>query len=303
MTQAARAEFSHLGEKAREALALSDEERVQYIQRNRWIGYQRATKAIAELEALLVHPRSDRMPCKLIVGESNNGKTMIAKRFMKLHPASENPEGDRITAPVLLVNAPPAPDENRFYSNILDAVFAPYRSSDIAGKKYSQVIRTLRNIGTRMLIIDDIHDILAGHLTKQQQMLNAVRLLGKELEMSIVSTGIKTAVRAIQSDIQLRNRFEPIPLPKWQMDDEYLRLLASFERMLPLKRPSALTETSLAAKILGMGEGLLGEIATVLRKAAEHGVRSGAERIDAKVLDKIGWTAPSDRKRVAEGLV
>lgn len=303
MSEVARAELSHLGEKAREALALSDEERIQRVWRDRWIGYPRATQAIADLEALLAHPRGNRMPCKLIVGESNNGKTMIAKQFIKLHPASENAGGDGISAPVLLVNAPPAPDENRFYSNILDAVFAPYKSSDGPGKKFSQVVRTLGNIGTRVLVVDDIHDILAGHLTKQQQMLNAVRLVSKELEMSIVATGIKTAVRAIQSDIQLRNRFEPIPLPKWQMDDEYLRLLASFERMLPLKRSSNLTETSLAARILGMGEGILGEIATVLRKAAEHGVRSGSERIDAKALDKIGWTAPSDRKRVAENLV
>ncbi len=292
----------HLGEQAREVLSLSDDQRILRIKGDRWIGYERAKQIVQKLEDLIDHPKVSRHPNLLILGPSNNGKTMIANRFIKMHPASDNANGNGIVVPVLMVRVT-APDENRFYNAILDKVFAPYKPGDHVSKKQSQVMNTLRRIGLRMLMIDDIQDILAGHLEKQRQLLNVLRFMGNELSLSIVATGTKDAVRALQSDVQLANRFEPAPLPKWQLDADYLRLLASFERMLPLRHPSNLIETSLATKILSMSEGLIGEVASVLRKAAIYGIQSKSERIDAAGLAAIGWTSPSDRRRVAETLV
>lgn len=302
MKQTAADIASHLTESAREALKLTDAERIHRINGERWIGYARAKEIYSTLENLLTFPRVGRMPNLLILGPSNNGKTMIANRFVRKHPASDNTRGEGIVVPVLLVRVP-VPDENRFYNKILDAVFAPYKPSDHVSKKEMQVINTLRRIGLRMLIIDDIHDMLAGHLEKQRRFLNVLRLLGNELKVSIVATGTKDAVRALQSDVQLANRFEPMPLPKWKDDDEYMKLLTSFEAMLPLKKPSHLADATLATKILSMGEGLIGEIATILRKAAIYAIEEGTERVDMKALEAIRWTGPSDRKRVAERLV
>lgn len=298
----ARESFTHLNDQAREVLALPNEQRIQRIKGDRWIGYERAKQIMKKLEDLIDHPKVSRHPNLLILGASNNGKTMIANRFIKLHPASDNPDGNGVVVPVLMVRVT-APDENRFYNAILDKVFAPYKPSDHVSKKQSQVVNTLRRVGLRMLMIDDIQDILAGHLDKQRQFLNVIRFLGNEVGVPIAATGTKDAVRALQSDVQLANRFEPAPLPKWRMDEEYLRLLASFERMLPLRNPSNLIETTLATKILSMSEGLIGEIASILRRAAIHGIESKSELIDAKGLNAIDWTGPSDRRRVAETLV
>jgi hypothetical protein len=49
------------------------------------------------------------MPSLLVVGDTNAGKTMIANRFVQLHPACDNPGGDAAVVPVLLVQAPLAP--------------------------------------------------------------------------------------------------------------------------------------------------------------------------------------------------
>jgi len=302
MTRLAKTSMSHLGDHARESLVLSNDQRIQRINGDRWIGYERAQKIMKKLDDLYGHPTVNRSPNLLILGSSNNGKTMIASRFLKKHPASDNPDGNGVVVPVIMVRVS-EPDEDRLYTAILDKVFAPYKPSDPPKKKQSQVISTLRRIGLRMLIIDDIHDILAGHLLKQKVLLQVLRLIGNELSIPIVATGTKDAIRALQSDPQLANRFEPAPLPKWQMGEEYLRLLASFERMLPLKNPSNLIETGLATKILSMGEGLIGEVAMILRRTAIYAIESGSERIDAKALDAISWICPSDRRRVAETLV
>jgi len=53
------------------------------------------------------------MPNLLLVGPSNNGKTMIVEKFRRSHlPGSEeNARDGAIRVPVLKVQMPPAPDE------------------------------------------------------------------------------------------------------------------------------------------------------------------------------------------------
>ena len=287
----------HLNENARKALELSDEERIRKIQGPRWIGYTRTREILDNLEELLNYPKTHRMPNLLIVGVTNNGKTMVANRFVQKHPPSDNPDGDSISVLALMIQAPPVSDESRFYNVILEKTFAPFRERDHASKKQAQAISILKNINVGMLIIDEIHNLLAGHTDKQRQMLNVIRYLGNELRIPIVGIGTMDAFRALQTDPQLSNRFEPMIISKWDMDDEYLRLLGSFERMIPLKKPSGLIEDSLALKLLSMSEGTIGDLSRLLTKAAVYAVRNGSEKITEKVLDSVEWVRPSDRGR------
>jgi hypothetical protein len=86
-------------------------------------------------------------------------------------------------------------------------------------------------------------------------------------------------------------------LPRWKFDNDFLRLLASFEKMLPLKKPSILHETTLATQLFSMSEGYIGELSRILTDAAAYAVEHEHEKIDAKILQAINWVSPSDRKR------
>lgn len=292
----------HLNASARDALKLSDQERIEKIRSDRWIGYPKAKQILAKLEDLLIYPRTQRMPNILIVGETNNGKTMLAQRFQQLHPAEDNPSGDGIIAPVLVVQAPPVPDEGRFYNAILELLFAPYRPSERVDKKQFQVIKLLRYIGLKILVIDEIHHILAGSMHRQKAFLNVIKYLGNELQISIVGVGTKDAFRALQTDPQLSNRFEPVTLPRWDMDLDFQRLLASFERMLPLHHPSNLAQQDIASVLFSMSEGYIGELSRVLSSASTQAIFSGSEKISIKLLKELDWTPPSKRKRQLEGI-
>jgi type II secretory pathway predicted ATPase ExeA len=223
---------THLGESARAAIELSVEERIEHLRRPRWIGYSQAKKVLSQLEDLLSHPKTHRMASLLMVGDTNAGKTMLANRFVQLHPACDNPAGDAAVVPVLLVQAPPGPDENRFYEGIFEALFSPYKPRERVAKRQFQVLKLLKRIGLRMLIIDEIHNILSGAVSKQRQFLNVLRYLSNDLQIPLVGLGTKEALRAIQADPQLANRFTPITLPAWRMGREFLMLLASFEKTL-----------------------------------------------------------------------
>jgi len=288
-------EVGHLSQAAQAALMLPDDQRIARISGARWIGYTRAQEILTKLSDLLTYPRQPRMPNLLLYGATGNGKTMIINRFIMRHPAHDNPGGDAVVVPVLAVQAPPLPSESRLYDAILEAVCAPYKAREHVSTKQFQVLRILRGVQTRMLIIDEVHHVLVGSTTQQRVVMNAVKYLSNELQIPLVGIGTLEAVRAIQADPQLASRFYRAEVPLWRMGREYRKLLASFERMLPLKHSSHLAREPLATKLLAMTEGTIGELATLLKSAAIYAVRTGAERIDAAVLAGLEWEPPSAR--------
>lgn len=289
--------YEHLNKSAQESLSLSKEARIDRIRSERWIGYTRAQQILEKLEDLMTHPKVHRMPNLLMVGDTNNGKTMVVNRFYQKHPATENEDGTENILPVMMLQCPPVPDESRFYDSILEKLFAPYKPSDRPHKKQFQAIHLLTQLNTKVLILDEIHHIIAGNLTKQRHFLNTIKYLGNEMKVPIVGVGTKEAFHAIQTDPQLSNRFEPVFLSRWEMNTEFLRLLVSFEQMLPLKLPSNLADEKIAVKLLSMSEGVIGELSSILRKTSVLAVKSDKEQITLKLLDSIDWKRPSERKR------
>ncbi len=293
----------HLNAAARAALDFPSAARIDHIRRPRWIGYTRAKQLLDKLDDLLTHPKTHRMPNLLIVGDTNAGKTMLANRFVQLHPPDKTAAGEAVIVPVLAIQAPPGPDEGRFYNAILEALSMPYNPRERVAQKQIQVLRLLKRIGLQMLIIDEVHNVLTGSVAKQRQFLNVLKYLGNDLQITLVGLGTKEALRALQADPQLANRFEPAALPPWQLNQDFQMLLASFEQVLPLRKPSRLADEQLARKLLALSEGSLGELSVLLTSAAVYAVHSGAERIDGTVLAAIDWIPPSERRRRAERLI
>lgn len=288
---------SHLSASAQAALKLSDGERIFRIKSDRWIGYPYAKDVLKQLDDLLQHPRVNRMPNIVLVGDTNNGKSTLVKRFCQQNPAEDNPVGDSVLCPVMYVHAPPVPDEGRFYNAILDNLFAPYKPSERVDKKQFQVLKLLRYVQLKVLVVDEVHQILAGSMHRQRAFLNVLKYLSNELQISIVAVGTKDALRALQAEPQLANRFRPIQIPRWRLNADFKRLLASFEALLPLKHASGLTQEAMASRLYTMSEGYIGELSALLTLTAERVILNGTEQITSAALDQISWMPPSDRRR------
>src|SRR5216683_2490081 len=121
----AAADLSPLTPTAQAAAGLPDEQRRARIRAERWIGYSRAREALATLEDLLTHPVRQRMPNLLLIGPTNNGKSML---------------------------------------------------------------------------IEKLHNMLAGNRSVQREFLNLLRFLGNALRVPIVGVGTREAYLAIRSD-------------------------------------------------------------------------------------------------------
>ena len=118
-------------------------------------------------------------------------------------------------------------------------------------------------------------------------MLNAVRSLSTDLQIPIVAAGIETANIVMRTDAQLYSRFKSRELKRWTNEESFAKLLKSFEKQLSLKKPSSLESNDIVIRVLTMGDGVIGNIAFTLKKAAEVAIRTKEERITPHILDSL----------------
>lgn len=285
--------FDHIHPDFRHVMGMSDRDRIAFLDEPRWIAYPVANRVLDTLRGLMEKPTRPRMPSLLIVGEPNNGKTTVVRRFLDLHGNGYvNDDADPVK-PVILAEAPPSADEKGLYTSILERFFTPYRASDPASKLRYQVIHLLRLCRTRILVIDEFHSLLTGTAMKQREVMNAIKLLCNELAIPIVGVGTRDAVRVLHTDPQHASRFDVISLPLWELNQDFQRLLAGFEKILPLKLPSKLHQPELATALHAISGGNLGDLHHLLVECARAAIEGGKEQIDKKIIQDKAWVRPT----------
>ena len=285
------------------AAALLDapvEERLIQIKRDKYLPYERSKDIIKEMESFISHPSSHRPPNILIAARSRNGKTEILKEFLARHPAKELRDGDAICAPVVMLQCPPGPDEETFFFNALSKLgMAPIRNEK-SGATLQRLITVLRKIQTKVLLLDELNNLLAGTVGKTRFMMNMLKYISNETGISIVAAGTKDALHVLATDAQLESRFPTRVLPRWKENsEEFSQLLYDFEYVLPLKNASNLVSLPIRGMIFGLGDGLIGDIAATIKSAAEIAVENKEERITEKILQHMK-EVEKKRKRDAD---
>lgn len=289
--------MEHLREDLRDFVkSASNEERIERIKSHPYIGYERADIILKKFNNLLTYPKCSRMPNILLVGESGIGKTFLLEKFINNNPSYIEDSFNELVTPVLFIEAPFDMTENSFYDEIFrstnDGIYAGERTN----LKKVRAINILQTLKVKVIIIDEIHNLLSGTARKQRMFLNLIKYFSNTLQISMIFSGTRDALNAISTDPQIMSRFERNELTKWTVDKHFLVLLASFEEILPLKEESLLKEPGLALKILNKSEGLTGEVVKILKLSAILAVESGSEKITKGIVDKIDYVQLSKNR-------
>lgn len=300
---------------------LTTEQRIQALRRPLWIGYSRALGIRNRLEELVTWPKAPRMPGYALVGDSLNGKTYLLDNLHRRHvkPTSEAlahsladlPEPE---LPIVLVQAPPEPTEERMYDAIFLKLGMLGSPRERITHKSDRLLKTFESLKVRLLAIDEFGFFGAVTPDRQRKALNALKFVMNELRIPVAVATVPQGLNVLQSDDQIANRFEPLHLPRWKKstdpavgragggegDDELERLLISLERQLGLKKPSYLHEPELADHIVDSGNGILGHMCELLRRLAEQAITSGTECITVDSfkednLARVQWVHPTRR--------
>ena len=142
----------------------------------------------------------------------------------------------------------------------------------------------MKAIGVQVLVIDEVHNILAGTYREQRIVLNMLRFLSNRLQISLVCFGVNDAREAIGGDVQLARRFEQFTLNRWAANEDFETLIASILRNTPLQRPSVLTPKSLR-RILQITDGITANIFQMMDSLAIEAIDNGTERITDSAVE------------------
>jgi hypothetical protein len=295
-------DFARLDPPYRRCAALPDRQRIQWIQADRWIGFDQARAALDRLDALLAYPARDRMPCLLIFGDTGMGKTKIVRKFERMHPPTFCQATGVTRRPVIVAQVPPEPVERDLYRELLASVDAPALVGGTLAREKDVCRSLLRTVGARMIVLDEVNGMLAGTYRQQRVFLNALRFLANDLRAPLVCAGTDLARQALLTDAQLAERFEAFHLGRWKNDRAFARLLKSLAAILPLRRASDLESAEVCARVHVLTAGVTARIFRLIETAAEQAILTGKERLDLQsfgenlILPLVSMTQPTGRR-------
>lgn len=282
--------LAHLNPSVRGWLQQPNDARIAFIQSDHWIAYTMAEKAIKHLQNLMNYARGSRMPGCLIIGKTDTGKSTILKRFRDLHQPNGLAEIDdseeEIPRPVIYMEMPTRiRDEGDFWSALLDALAVPHRASATVTEKRALAKSVMSAFQVRILLIDEADFLLLGTPSQQRERLAMIKSLSNQLQLPIVFAGTETAEAAFNTDKAVAGRYPPFELPLWRPGEEYLRFLASYERILPLAQPSGLATLEIARRLFQETGSTIGPLSRLLKEAARSAIQTGTERIDIPAIE------------------
>lgn len=295
-------EFKHIDAETVSYLSAPLNERVNFVMRDRWVGYDVAEKILRRMQSLLEMPKRVRMPNLLIIGEGGNGKTHILREFLQQHPVCDRPEANTASVPVVFLNSPSEPNAGALAQRIIRAIGSPFHQSNSKSGKILAAIDQLRLVNARVLIIDEIHDVLSG--SKSLEVLKMLKDISNETRIPIIGAGTVVAQSALAVDSQLEQRFSYEKIPFWSIDTtdkklDYQRFVKSLELKIPLPEPSNLFAEKKLSEIFDHAGGRIGDIANVVTEAAVLALRAEEPNISLDRLREAGEAGPSQSRRRA----
>lgn len=287
--------YPHLAPAVAAVAELGDADRISYIKRDRFVCHRQAEEILEELELLYGMEDAVRPQSRLVVGRSLMGKSTIFDEFMRNHPASDNPDGEAAIVPVLLVQYPEDAKEG-IYPEILAKLNAKLPTNAKPQLLRKSALELLRCVGLRILLIDELHNVLEGSANAQRKGLNSIKYLMNELRRPVVCAGTLEVLNAIKTDPQMYSRLRRMPLTRFHDDGQFQELLAGFELILPLREPSMLHDPEISTQIHELTIGVVGDVADLLNKAAILAIESGIERITTAVITAVTLQTYSDEE-------
>ena len=262
----------------------SDDQRILFARADKWVNYPRAAAVLDRMTELVDWPRKSRMPSLLVIGESGIGKTQIVQRFAALHPEYFDDRRQLVAQPVVVVQMQSAPSDRVFYIALLHAIGTVHSPRITTADAVFMAVRLYREIGVRVLVFDEAHNMLVGSFRDQRRVLTQLRWFSNELSISLICFGIDTARQALASDQQLARRFGMIQLAPWAPDADFRGLIATIVRNLPLLAPSVLGVAALQS-IIRVTRGNTARIFEMVADRTVRAIVSGDERITPAAIE------------------
>lgn len=255
-----------------------------------WIPTPSTKEAFIALRDCMNAAPSTKPRGLIIAGEADTGKSATLKAFRDRNPSRIDLESEYAEFPAIYLTAPDNPDPVILLKKILIELGHPLRYNPSPADLRSHVVTMLKACRVGTVMIDEVHDIQrdARMNSKLVDFLIFMKSLINETGRPFVVGGTQEVIDLMGSDDQIAGRLNTVVKLKPFTLAEFVKVLLSFERMLPLRRMSDFRSNEDVIQMLySLSQGYIGRLNYVLHDACQVAIESGVERINAFTIDKV----------------
>ena len=238
------------------------------LARDRWVSYPAGDAGLQRLRELIATPAR---------GASGAGKSMVWEKFQRDHAQTcRRQSGKR---PIVSAEMPPVPSRLSLYGELIRALNANVSPTMRLHELECTAIAMLMHAAPRMILIDEIPNLLSRSSREQRSALNALKYLANQLRVSIVAAGTHEALHVMGYDPQIASGFEQLELPVWTESEELRRFIAGYLKQLNVRRSAGATDKRFIEYLMELTDGVTGRIVDVLRRTAAQSVAAARSRV------------------------
>lgn len=287
------ASYAHLNQLAQAAMAMPIPQRSDWTCRDRFIVHEQI-HAIFQITDMLVNSQGRVRARGLVVsGVGGSGKTMIANAVLRRYPEQDGTESTNAVQPVVRITMTNAREASKIFSRTLRALGCPHIASYTNDEREELVIELLRIAGARMLIIDEIQDLLKRSARQMENAFEGIKYLMNEAGIAVLALGTEHAQQAMMREEHLVTRFRSIKLPLWRAGPLLANFLDELESCLPLPDRSRLSTPGIQRLLVKTSKGRLDLIVERVVFAAALAIEEDVGRIDERFLERAEFEIPA----------
>lgn len=280
----------HVHENVRYRLEHSAADRIDYIMADQWVPYGQAEAGLDLLRKTV--PIRDQLSPRgvILLAESQMGKSAIIEQFKLENPASDNATGEHAQVPVLVLQFPDSGGEG-VYGEICRVLNVQLPSRPSALELRSEAIGVMDDLGVRVLVIDELANVLTGKAPAKQRNMNQIKFIMNERRRPVVMGATEEAYDFIKTDSQIRFRFKRHTLHRLR-GAELSLFVRGWVYIQPLRKPSDITEDFLR-EVRERTGGHVGTIVLLLRELAQKAIETGIECLNMEVMKLVEFVDDS----------
>ncbi|MDU9002053.1 hypothetical protein [Streptomyces mirabilis] len=164
---------------------------------------------------------------------------------------------------------------------------------------------------TKLLIVDDLH-FLRWRDRSGIEVSNHFKYIANEFPVTLLMIGVGLEAKGLFSEggsytnavlAQTGRRTTPLDLAPFTIDSEQDRtdwrntLLAIEERVVLAEKHPGMLADNLSDYLFARSTGHIGSLMTLINRGCQRAVRTGAERLDERLLDQVKNDAAAEKAR------
>lgn len=272
--------YPHVREDSQHLVDLPPAQRIQICRHDIWIDTPRFAPLLNCLKHMVYTDHQIQASSIFIHGGGGDGKTALFNRLQQVGELS----GKKLVFITLTENL----NRYKLHDAICEQFGVQIGNRTTAANRVDIIVKKILAGGIGAIVIDELSDAMIEGVVYKRTILSLLRSLAEgKIKLCVIAFGNSLANEAIVLDRVLDRRFVQWALPAWELDQDFVDFIATYETYLPLKLRSNLAEPKLRLAIFTNSHGILDNIVKIIKCAAMGAIESGAEQITVDQLKNI----------------